>query len=777
MLRGDGGPLQVDAQKAAEAAAIAGGKTFNQTFGATLKKAAGGLAGAGIGAAFGVMLTGANQLDAATRQLQADTGMTADEAKRAQGALAGMYRDNLQGFDAIGAAMAKVHNDLGLTGDAADAATEKFLKFSTATKQDAAAAVASFDDILDAWNLTAADAGGLMDKLIVSHQKYGGVIGESQAALSAIAPAMQAANMTVDDGIALLNLFATSGIDASNATAMLNRAVKSLRPGQDINDLIAKLGAIEDPTLRAQEAMKIFGKQGALMANAIKPGMTSLDELKASLGDTTDATTDAAAAIEEGWGNKFTLLMKKAGGTLAEFGTQFGPLLMVASAFGPQRTRAIGAGLGGLTGILIPRVTAAVLATGPGAALAASGVGTAIGAAMGAAIPIALAAAAGLGIALAFKSIFLDPGLQKQTKDIGTAVGEQIATGTLEQLQQSKGALEKGIADINALPLGGFLYGDQVRDLQTQLDAVNAKLLAGGKDMPKSLAEGIEKGAGPVQVAVEDLVSTFGTSLRGVTSAAFSTGIAGMNAMAQGIADARAKPLDAFETMKEMLKHQMSATQEAARLAGELTSKELAAGLRSNDPEVRAQAIAVKRAIIDRLAELATSGGLIGKAAMDELNKGIRSKDKQIRSAARAAKAAVVEELNKAKTPAGTAGANAGGAFAFSLLEKVNAALAQAAGITARFGPGLPKLPIPGIPGHAVGTPFVERNMLAYIHRGEMIIPAAASAAVRAGQAVVTGGGNGGGGLIVNVYNPTPEPASTSTKRELRKLALSGVTW
>jgi hypothetical protein len=44
-------------------------------------------------------------------------------------------------------------------------------------------------------------------------------------------------------------------------------------------------------------------------------------------------------------------------------------------------------------------------------------------------------------------------------------------------------------------------------------------------------------------------------------------------------------------------------------------------------------------------------------------------------------------------------------------------------------------------------------------------------AAVSAGAA---GGRAPAGAITVNVYNPAPEPASTSTRRELRKLALSG---
>jgi hypothetical protein len=751
-------------------------ETHAQTLGQKLKgvfspKAIMAGIGSAGGAALGVALSGANKLDAATRQLQADTGMTRAEAVKAEHALAGMFRNNLQGFDEIGAAMAAVHNDLGLTGKVADETTAKFLKFATATGQDAAGAVASFDDILDAWNLTAADSGPLMDGLIADHQKFGGVIADSQAALAAMAPAMQAANMSIDEGRALLNLFNASGIDAAKAPAALARAVAQLKPGQSLDDLIAQISSIEDPTLRGQKAMEIFGVRGGVqLAQAFKPGIQSLDDFAISAGDAAGKTTDAAKAIEDGFGNKFKMILKNASGWLSEFGTNFGDLVMIAAAFGPQLTTAITSALGGLAGLIGPKITAAVLATGPGAAIAGSGVGSAIGGAIAAAVPIGIAAAGGIGIALAFKSIFLDPGLQEQTRAIGKAVGEQIATGTLEQLQQSKGALEKGISDINALPLGGFLYGDQARDLQTQLDAVNERLLAAGAEMPQSLAEGIAA-AGPkafdaatqlaesvaagikqttpaVEIAVEDLVKTLGTSMSGVLAAAKITGSDGMIAMAQGITAARQKPLDALGTLTEMLKTALTPMGEIAHLAAVRATARLAQGLRSGDPAVRAQAAAVVKATADRLGELAGQGGKSGRAAMAELDKGIRSKIPEVRSASLAAKNAAVAQLNATKGPAGTAGAAAGEAFAAALLAAIKGPLNYATLAGQTIARGLHQA---GAPGFAMGTPYVPRDMLAQIHQGEIIVPRAQSDAIRSGQATL--GAAGGGGTTVNNFN------------------------
>jgi hypothetical protein len=739
-LRGDGGPLQVDAQKAGEAA----GATAGKSFGSKLKQAAGGAIGAGIGAAFGMMLSGANQLDAATRQLQADTGMTATEAAKAEHALAGMYRNNLQGFDQIGAAMAKVHNDLGLVGKEADDATARFLKFSTATGQDAAEAIAQADDTLDAFNLTGARAGELLDKLIVSHHKWGGSISENQSVLAKVAPALNAFGLGLDDGIALLNMFQASGIDASKVPTALAKALKAVKTPAELKALIADITATKDPFERAKKAIELFGaKAGPQLAQALAQG--DLSQFVIDANDAAGATDRAAAAVESGFGNRFKLLMKGATGALAEFGTNLGDVAMLAAAFGPGLTKAIGAGLGGLAGLLIPKVVGGVAATTVPGAVAGTGVGTAIGGAIGAAIPIAIVAAAGIGVALALKKIFLDPDLEKQAKKIGAAVANQVVAGTLDQLEQSRAALEKGVADLNALPFGGFLAADQISSLQRDLDAVDAEIARRAADtgasVPVALAEGAQATKPVWDGEIATLVTSFTTSMSGVVQASRVTGADGMAAMAAGISAARKKPLDAFDTLIEMLKHQMTPSAEAARLAGQLVSKELAAGLKSKDPEVRAQALAVKDMILDRLGDLAKAGN-VGKNAMAELAKGLESKDPEIRAAA--------EKV----------GVAAGAALAAGLSSGWQAGQRDAWWTTPS---SIPKPPARDrIRGFATGTPFVERDQLAFVHRGEAIIPAAQNRP------------SGGQTVNITVNNPKPEPASTSVSRQLQHLAFLG---
>jgi Phage-related minor tail protein len=767
-----------------EAKAKAAGGRLESAF--SPRKVLGAL-GAAAGAVLGVAMTGANQLDAAMRQLQADTGMTDSAAKSAEHSMAGMYQNNLQGFAEIGASMAVVINGLDLTGAAADAMTEKFLKFETATGQGADA-VSAFHEILNAWDLDASAVPHLMDLLVASHQKYGSSIADNQASLQRLAPQMKAMNMTIDDTVNLLNLFDAAGLDASKAQFALNTAVKNLKPGQTFNDLIAQVTAIEDPTLRAQEAIKLFGARGGVgLANALKPGITSLSDFATSVTDTAGATDKAAAAVESGFVNQATLWIRKLAGPLADFGTQFGPLLMVAATIGPKFTTALLSGLGGLGGLFGPKLLALILPEGVAAGMTAgAATGTAFGIAIGPAIALAIPAAIIIGLEAA------KPTIQKWLDDVGLHV---------PNLFEGQGALAPtaGIQPVG--PQG--LTPEQQKQIAADYVAGIAKATPDVASAGATLGAaawagfagaglaGIATASKLLRVAADQAYAVFGGSMAAVLKAMSLTGADGMEAMAKGIQDARQKPVDAFTSLVDMLKNAMSPAKEAARLAGELTSKELAAGLRSADPAVRAQAIAVREEILSRLGALRDSTGSIGKAAMDQLRAGMKSKDPLIRQTAHDSMVVLMTGLaDRASqaTPAGRAAMDAliqgtkdkdpdiraaalaamkvatdslasGTTAARNAGQLVGAAYAAALGASAWAGfrgAGLPGIAAPApapapapkpapkgpIRAFALGTPYVPFDQLALVHRGEIVVPAAQSDAIRSGQATLGAAGD-----------------------------------
>lgn len=323
-------------------------QTMGQRIGGGLRRAAPAIA-AGVGAVVvGAFAAGTTQLvalDTAMANFRAETGATEDEVKSAADSVLEFSRNNLQGIDEIARAQAALRTDLGLSQEAAEDATQSFLDYATATNQDAADGVRQFDDILDAWNLDASESQGLMDKLIASHQQYGGDVGANADALAKLAPQLQGMNLGVDEGIGLLNLFAASGLDAQSASTALNTAIRNLEPGQTFDDLIKEISSIEDPTKRSQRAIEIFGSRGGVsLAQALRPGIDSLDDFTISQEEAQGKTEAAADAINDSWTNRVKIWIGNVAGLSAQFLQNFGPAIGGVAAIIPV----LGGPLGGL---------------------------------------------------------------------------------------------------------------------------------------------------------------------------------------------------------------------------------------------------------------------------------------------------------------------------------------------------------------------------------------------------------------------------------------------
>lgn len=330
--------LQIDAEKAGDKAGATLGSRMSKGISTAMR------AGLGVIAAGAAIATkGMVELEEATADFRSETGATEEEAKAAGKAILDMSSRNIQPIREIGKVLGLVHTEMGLTGKEAEATAEAFLHFARVTGRDAAEEVKSFDNILDAWGLTADDARGIMDKLVASHQKYGGSIAENETALASMAPQLKALNLTVDDGIGLLNLFASSGLDAASGQKALNAAIKNLPTGETLQEFLTRLSQVKDDGERARLAMEVFGtKAGAGLANAIKPGIGSLDQFKVSADEAAGATDRAREAVDSTFGARVQLLIKQFGAKVIEAGQAFGPLLTGAAGAGSLVTGLFG---------------------------------------------------------------------------------------------------------------------------------------------------------------------------------------------------------------------------------------------------------------------------------------------------------------------------------------------------------------------------------------------------------------------------------------------------
>ena len=758
----------------------------------TLSKAMGLIGpavGAGIGLAFGAALQSGQQLDAATQKLAADTGLSGDALKAQSNAIDNLYKNNLQSMSQIEASMAEVISGFKLSGQAADDLTQKFLSFETATGQGSDA-VKALKEVTDAWHLSASDESTIMDQLVASHQQYGSSVVENEDALQKMAPALQAMGASEKDGIDLLNLFESAGMDSSKAVTALNHAVKDLQPGQNINDLITQITSITDPTQRAQAAMDIFGaKGGVALANALQPGITSLDQFATSADTTNGASDRAAQAIEDDWGNRATLAIHQVTGALASVGEQFGPLLSAAAIAGPGITKGVMAGLGGLAGAIVPKIAEQLGLTVP----AWMAGGEAEGAAAGTAAVEAEAGAITAGGAAIDAAVGADiVGAEAVAGTGGLALGAVVVAGLLAAFLAN--------APSHKATLVGALIPDK--------SDFDAALGPGGFELPIKVAStGPDSLAGQILVADQAGVSQFDTDREMLSQAALNGYSGTIDAVATVVNDSTAALQTGMNTQETAIRAKLQTiiddqvtdiTSARSKLAGAWT----AALKESTD----AQTLAYRQDA--DLADIAdTNKALADKATYDKLSKQQQDALHEQLITQQAAYVSLVEEGTQYGTDAQKKAALAALLQSQAMkdglssidpdtvkmwqqvqldtqtaLDNLKTAASQGGSGAANALNGgwnnamqgdsweIPTVTTNGtnvnIRGSmtqlAAGTPYVPRDMLAFLHQGEAVIPANQNR------------GAGQGALTVNIYNPTAEPASNSLQHELLLLAHVG---
>lgn len=523
-LIADGSKLTPSVEQAAQKAGDAGAKTLSQRMSAGLKTNGIKALGTAFAAAGAIATTGALQMEDAVARIRSETGATADEAERIAKTSNQIAGDQQQSLQAVTDVAIAVRKDMGLTGDALDKVTDQTVKYARVTKQDGAGAVKALDDIGDAWNLTANQILDVQDQLLVSNQKWGGSITENQDALAKMAPQLQALGVDVNGGIALLNLFAASGVDSSKAMTALNTAVKNLKPGQTLDDLIRQVSAIEDPTKRAQKAIELFGaKGGVALANVLKPGINSLDDFGVSAQDSAGAVDKSVDDLDSSLGAKLRKVVSQAKATLRGFGADFGPavtgiasLASLATTILPKGTiqkigKRIGVGLAdaivgsfksaqigvrleslglqlqtlwikGMTKVGDP-LAAAIgdaidgVKSSPRVTAATNAAGKVMGSTLGKAFAVGFAAVAIVELAKEMVE-FHDQALQHAkdlTNDLNAFVAQATRAQLEDQLQKVKDAQAKLVL-LASIPGGHALLGDTINELDSQESIIKAKL-------------------------------------------------------------------------------------------------------------------------------------------------------------------------------------------------------------------------------------------------------------------------------------------------------------
>lgn len=402
---------------------------------------AGYAAGALVGSGLLLVAKGAADAQRAQGDFMAATGASRDEAKAFvsdMNGLAGSAGTVGRSFGDVAAAGTLIAQQMGTTREETQALTGQILAFAKANKIDATTAITGLDDAMDAWGLTAADTGRVMDVVTAGVQEFGGTASSSLNLLNSLAPALQAANMKWDDAAGVINLFNRAGVDANVTATAFARALQQVESPEELQQLVSDIAATEDPFERAQLAAEVFGaKAGPKLALALADSGGDLTAFKIGIEDAAGATTTAAESMLTD-GDKIRGAVDKIMAGAREVGQEFGPALSGL------------AGIGSLVSPLISKFKPLITEVSKAILPTAVAAGTARGVAAGEAEAVG---ATGAGVIRSFLSKF---GLMTPAK-VGAAVVAGTAVGVAEG--EAAAAAATGPEVLAKAGAGGKLMG------------------------------------------------------------------------------------------------------------------------------------------------------------------------------------------------------------------------------------------------------------------------------------------------------------------------------
>ncbi|MBE7004166.1 MAG: phage tail tape measure protein [Ruminococcaceae bacterium] len=288
-----------------------------------------GLAAAGIAVAAAIKsgVDAAADLQEQMSQFQASTGATAEEVEKINDLAKSLYATNTDSMEDIVATSTAMMTQMQLTTDQVEALQQSIMDFAKTTGQSNTDVVAGVDKIGDAWGMTAEDTVAYLDVIKESSEQFGTDVAAVTDALASCAPAASALGLSIDEVNGMMNLFASSGLDAGQAMTALSYAAKKVESPEAFKEMLSDIEAITDPTERAQAAVELFGsKAGVALANVFD-GTAALDEYILTLDECTGAVSDASAAFDSNFNVQLELLKKQFQGVTLEVGEKLLPVL------------------------------------------------------------------------------------------------------------------------------------------------------------------------------------------------------------------------------------------------------------------------------------------------------------------------------------------------------------------------------------------------------------------------------------------------------------------
>ena len=205
-------------------------------------------------------------------------------------------------FRTAGEAVGEVNTRFGLTGQALEDLSGKFIKFAELNDTSVSASIDSVQAAMAAFGVSAEDAGDVLDILNKAGQDTGTSLDKLAGDLTSNATALREMGFDLNSATGFLARLSKNGVDSSTALAGLKKALQNATKDgksmdQALSELTGKIRGAKSETKAMQLATELFGAKAApALVKAIREGRLSFDELANSIqdyGDSVDKTFEA----------------------------------------------------------------------------------------------------------------------------------------------------------------------------------------------------------------------------------------------------------------------------------------------------------------------------------------------------------------------------------------------------------------------------------------------------------------------------------------------------
>ena len=232
-----------------------------------------------------------NEVDGAMDTVIKKTGATGEKLEGLQTTVTNLATSIPTDFQTAADAVGEVATRFDDVGDELEDLSGKFIKFAQLNNTDVSTAVDNVQASMAAFGVPTKDAGAVLDVLNGIAQQTGVDINSLTSSMTTNAGVMKEMGFSFEDSAVFLGNLNKNGVDASGVMTGLKKAWQTAsKDGKSMDDVLKEMNTTILSAKTDQEAyqaaIEVFGsKAGPAIAQAVRDGRLSLDELNVSMSD------------------------------------------------------------------------------------------------------------------------------------------------------------------------------------------------------------------------------------------------------------------------------------------------------------------------------------------------------------------------------------------------------------------------------------------------------------------------------------------------------------